>query len=138
MPVSPAPGPAEGDPGDAGRSEAAGAPGVIFTHAAISMVEGLLSREYRAGLRLRIAVTPGGCPARRYQLYFDDRLLEGDIIVSGADATSRHSWFEVVMDAASLRCLSGATIDYAHDLHRHGFVISSPNTGSCACADSSP
>jgi iron-sulfur cluster assembly accessory protein len=138
MPVLRAPGPADGDPFDVGRGGAAGPPGVVFTDAAMSVVEGLLSRESRAGVRLRVAARPGGCAALRYQLYFDDRLSGGDVIASGADAAGRRSWFEVVIDPASLRCLAGATIDYAHELQRQGFVISSPSaTGSCACADCS-
>ena len=44
----------------------------------------LLAHEGRAvrregDLQLRIAVQPGGCSGLRYQLFFDERTLDGDV-----------------------------------------------------------
>lgn len=52
--------------------------GVVLTPAAVRKVWDLLEQEGRDGLRLRLAVQPGGCSGMRYQLFFDDRLLDGD------------------------------------------------------------
>ena len=84
----------------------------------------------RDDLRLRVAVQPGGCSGLRYQLFFDDRSLDGDK-VAGYDG------FEVVVDRMSVPYLSGATIDFADRIDAQGFTIDNPNaTGSCACGDS--
>jgi Fe-S cluster assembly iron-binding protein IscA len=43
-------------------------------------VKSLLEQEGRDDLRLRIAVQPGGCSGLVYQLYFDERSLDGDLV----------------------------------------------------------
>jgi iron-sulfur cluster assembly accessory protein len=106
------------------------AQGVILTEVAAAKVGSLLAAEGRDDLRLRIAVQPGGCSGLRYQLYFDEREMDGDI-VSGFDGVA------VVTDKMSGPYLSGATIDYVDTIEKQGFTIDNPNaTGSCACGDS--
>src|SRR5580698_7533003 len=55
--------------------------GVILTDTAAAKVSNLLAAEGREDLRLRIAVQPGGCSGLRYQLYFDERNLDGDDVL---------------------------------------------------------
>ena len=55
--------------------------GVILTEAAADKAKSLLEREGAVDMMLRIAVQPGGCSGLRYELYFDDRTLDGDAIV---------------------------------------------------------
>ena len=54
--------------------------GILLTDVAASKVSALLAQEGRDDLNLRVAVQPGGCSGLKYQLYFDDRNIEGDII----------------------------------------------------------
>jgi len=106
------------------------AQGVILTEVAASKVSSLLAQEGRDDLRLRIAVQPGGCSGLRYQLYFDERQVEGDIV-------STFSGVAVVTDKMSGPYLSGATIDFVDTIEKQGFTIDNPNaSGSCACGDS--
>ena len=103
---------------------------VILTDAAATKVKALIDAEGRDDLALRIAVQPGGCSGMRYQLFFDDRSLDGDerIDFSGVD---------VVVDRMSVPYLSGATIDFVDTIEKQGFTIDNPNAqGSCACGDS--
>ena len=51
---------------------------LLSDHAA-SKVKSLLEQEGRDDLALRIAVQPGGCSGLRYQLFFDERSLDGDV-----------------------------------------------------------
>jgi iron-sulfur cluster assembly accessory protein len=51
---------------------------VILTDAATRKIRWLLDQEGRTDLRLRIAVQPGGCSGLRYQMFFDDRVVDGD------------------------------------------------------------
>jgi iron-sulfur cluster assembly accessory protein len=104
--------------------------GVELTDAAVAMVKELLAKEGRDDLRLRIGVLPGGCQGLSYQLFFDERTLDGDAI-RGFDGV------EVVVDRASVEKLSGAKIDYVEALQGGGFQIDNPNEGGrCACGDS--
>jgi iron-sulfur cluster assembly accessory protein len=106
------------------------AQGVILTEVAAAKVSTLLAQEGRDDLRLRIAVQPGGCSGLRYQLYFDERQVEGDIV-------SAFGGVEVVTDKMSGPYLTGATIDFVDTIEKQGFTIDNPNaTGSCACGDS--
>jgi iron-sulfur cluster assembly accessory protein len=104
--------------------------GVILTDTAASKVSSLLAQEGRDDLRLRIAVQPGGCSGLRYQLYFDEREIEGDVV-------NQFGAVQVVTDRMSAPYLTGATIDFVDTIEKQGFTIDNPNaTGSCACGDS--
>jgi iron-sulfur cluster assembly accessory protein len=106
------------------------AQGVILTEGAAVKVSSLLAQEGRDDLKLRIAVQPGGCSGLRYQLYFDERDIDGDIV-------SEFSGVRVVTDKMSAPYLMGATIDFVDTIEKQGFTIDNPNaTGSCACGDS--
>lgn len=103
---------------------------VVLTDVASSKVKSLLDQEGRDDLALRIAVQPGGCSGLRYQLFFDERSLDGDIVEDFGGVN-------VVVDRMSAPYLTGATIDFVDTIERQGFTIDNPNaSGSCACGDS--
>jgi hypothetical protein len=85
MPVPQAPGPVEDDPVTVGQYQTDTPLGVTLTSAAVAKVTALLAREGGTGLRLRLAVQPGGCSGLRYQLYFDDRLSDSDTVTRYGD-----------------------------------------------------
>jgi iron-sulfur cluster assembly accessory protein len=97
---------------------------------AASKVKALLEQEGRDDLALRIAVQPGGCSGLRYQLFFDERSLDGDVVTD-------FNGVSVVVDRMSTPYLNGATIDFVDTIEKQGFTIDNPNAGgSCACGDS--
>ena len=103
---------------------------VILTDVAATKVKSLLAQEGRDDLRLRIAVQPGGCSGLIYQLYFDERVLDGD-------AVRDFDGVEVIVDKMSAPYLDGSTIDFEDTIEKQGFSIDNPNAaGSCACGDS--
>ena len=90
----------------------------------------LLEQAGRDDLALRIAVQPGGCSGLRYQLFFDERTLDGDVV-------TEFNGVNVVCDRMSVPYLNGATIDFVDTIETQGFTIDNPTaTGSCACGDS--
>jgi iron-sulfur cluster assembly accessory protein len=104
--------------------------GVSLSDTPAQKVRSLLEQEGRDDLRLRVAVQPGGCSGLIYQLYFDERLLDGD-------ATRDFDGVEVVVDKMSVPYLDGAAIDFEDTIYKQGFTIDNPNAqGSCACGDS--
>ena len=103
---------------------------VVLTDEAAVKVKTLLDQEGRDDLALRVAVQPGGCSGLRYQLFFDERSLDGDVV-------TEFGGVNVVVDRMSAPYLSGATIDFVDSIERQGFTIDNPNaSGSCACGDS--
>ena len=104
--------------------------GVVLTDVAAQKVKSLLEQEGRDDLRLRVGVQPGGCSGLIYQLYFDERLDDGDAVVD-------FEGVEVVVDKMSVPYLDGARVDFEDTIQKQGFTIDNPNAaGSCACGDS--
>ncbi|MBT5729944.1 MAG: iron-sulfur cluster insertion protein ErpA [Microbacteriaceae bacterium] len=104
--------------------------GVTITDGAALKVRNLLEQEGRDDLRLRVAVQPGGCSGLIYQLFFDERLMDDDLVVD-------FNGVEVVVDKMSSPYIDGATVDFEDTIQKQGFTIDNPNAqGSCACGDS--
>jgi iron-sulfur cluster assembly accessory protein len=103
---------------------------IVLTEAAAVKVGNLIAQEGRDDLCLRIAVQPGGCSGLRYQLYFDERAMDGDVV-------SEFGTVRVVTDKMSAPYLTGATVDFVDTIEKQGFTIDNPNAGgSCACGES--
>ena len=104
--------------------------GLALTDVAAAKVAALLAQEGRDDLNLRVAVQPGGCSGLRYQLSFDDRNQDGDIVREFGSV-------KVIVDKMSDPYLMGATVDFVDTIEKQGFTIDNPNAaGSCACGDS--
>ena len=104
--------------------------GVVMTDAASAKAKALLDQEGRDDLALRIAVQPGGCAGLRYNLFFDDRTLDGDLKAVFGGVT-------LTVDRMSAPYVQDASIDFVDTIEKQGFTIDNPNaTGSCACGDS--
>jgi iron-sulfur cluster assembly accessory protein len=120
----------EQTPSSAATDTATEAHGVELTGVAAGKVKSLLEQEGRDDLRLRVGVQPGGCSGLIYQLYFDERTLDGDLVRD-------FDGVEVVVDRMSVPYLNGAMIDFVDSIEKQGFTIDNPNAGgSCACGDS--
>jgi iron-sulfur cluster assembly accessory protein len=114
----------EAAPADAPATE------LSLTDAAAEKVRVLIEQEGRDDLRLRVAVQPGGCSGLQYQLFFDERSLDGD-------QEFTFSGVPVVIDRMSAPYLGGATIDFTDTIEQQGFTIDNPNAGGgCACGNS--
>jgi len=103
---------------------------VVLSDVAAAKVKSLLEQEGRTDLALRVAVQPGGCSGLRYQLFFDDRSLEGDVVTDFGGVN-------VVVDRMSNPYLIGASVDFVDTIEKQGFTIDNPNAqGGCACGES--
>ena len=98
---------------------------------AITKVAELIAQEDGAEtLALRVAVRPGGCSGFSYEMFFDSEIAEDDVQLSfGA--------VKVLVDPASSKLLSGATLDFKDGLQGAGFAINNPNAQrTCGCGQS--
>lgn len=108
---------------------------VVLSEAAALKVRELLDAEGRTDLRLRIAVQPGGCAGMQYQLFFDERSLDGDVAID--QPIDGVGTVPLVVDRASVPLVTGATISYTDTIEKQGFEIDNPNAGGgCACGNS--
>ncbi len=90
--------------------------GILLSDAAASKVKALLEQEGRDDLALRVAVQPGGCSGLRYQLFFDERSLDGDVVKDFGGV-------KVVTDRMSAPYLGGASVDFVDTIEKQGFTI---------------
>lgn len=104
---------------------------ITLTETAAEKVRSFLTDEPDVDdIALRVAVQAGGCAGFRYALFFDDRMLDGDVEEEQHGITIR-------IDKMSSPYLSGAVIDWKESLEASGFSIENPNSsGTCACGDS--
>src|SRR5260370_40880919 len=94
--------------------------GAILTAAAAAKAKSLLEQEGRDDLALRIAVQPGGCAGLRYNLFFDDRSLDGDLTADFGGVT-------LTVDRMSAPYVQGASIDFGDTIAKQGCTLDDPN-----------
>lgn len=103
---------------------------VNLTDTAVEKVRELIAGEQEDGLALRMAVRPGGCSGFSYEMYFDAKVDDNDIVEEFEDV-------RVLVDPQSAEMVRGATLDYKEGLMGAGFAIDNPNvTRSCGCGNS--
>ena len=110
-------------------TELAPAPFLVSSSAARRVAE-IVAAEGNPALKLRIAVSGGGCSGFQYGFTFDEAVNEDDTQMHKNGVT-------LLIDAMSLQYLAGAEIDYKEDLQGAQFVIKNPNaTTTCGCGSS--
>ncbi len=103
---------------------------ITLSDAAVAKVAELVAQEGQADLALRVAVRPGGCSGFSYEMFFDSEVADDDVQLSFGEV-------RVLVDPASSKLLSGATLDYKDGLQGAGFAINNPNAQrTCGCGQS--
>jgi iron-sulfur cluster assembly accessory protein len=103
---------------------------ITLTDSATAKVAELIAQEGDDSLALRVAVRPGGCSGFSYEMFFDSEVAEDDVQLSFGQV-------KVVVDPASSKLLSGASLDYKDGLQGAGFHINNPNAQrTCGCGQS--
>ena len=103
---------------------------ITLTDSAATKVKDLIAAEGTPDLALRVAVRPGGCSGFSYEMFFDTDIAEDDL-------RSEFGAVRVVVDPASSKLLSGATLDFKDGLQGAGFAINNPNAQrTCGCGQS--
>lgn len=105
----------------------------ITDPAAVKLAE-ILTAEASSTMRLRVAVRPGGCSGFSYEMYFDDEIVDSDVLFERGLAEST---IPVVVDQASASLIKDAVLDYSDGLSGSGFKFTNPNaTRTCGCGQS--
>ncbi len=106
---------------------------IKLTENAVSEIKRIMAEQnmdpQEVGLRLR--VVGGGCAGFQTKLDLDEEYFED------ADTLEIIEGIRVVVDNRSSLYLQGTSVDYIHDLNKHGFSVTNPGVKSvCGCGSS--
>ena len=105
-------------------------PALTISASAAAQIARIVTQDGNAGLKLRIAVSGGGCSGFQYGFTLDDS-------INADDRTFTRDGITVVVDEISLDLLGGAEIDYVTEMIGSSFKIRNPNAASsCGCGSS--
>jgi len=103
---------------------------VALTENAAKRVAELIAAEGDPNLKLRIAVSGGGCSGFQYGFSFDDQ-------VNSDDRVFERDGVQLLVDEISLELIQGSEVDYVEELIGASFQIRNPlATASCGCGTS--
>ncbi|RMF08144.1 MAG: iron-sulfur cluster insertion protein ErpA [Alphaproteobacteria bacterium] len=103
---------------------------VTLSESAARRIGIMLEKEDRPDLKLRVAVSGGGCSGFQYGFSFDDQVNDDDTVIEDKGVT-------VLIDSMSLLYLIGSEIDFVEDLVGASFQVNNPNAASsCGCGSS--
>jgi iron-sulfur cluster insertion protein len=103
---------------------------LAFSDTAAAKVAQLIAEDGNAELKLRIAVSGGGCSGFKYDFSFDETAAEDDFRIDKNGVC-------VLIDAISMQYLAGAEIDYEDNLEGARFLIKNISASStCGCGSS--
>jgi len=105
-------------------------PGVRISDSAVARVRALTGSGEYAGMKLRVAVSGGGCSGFQYGFSFDDAATGDDRVIERDGVT-------VLIDEMSWEFLAGGEIDFVEELVGSYFTVQNPNAAStCGCGTS--
>jgi len=79
---------------------------------------------------LRISVKGGGCSGLTYNLGFDEKQNDADMVIE-------KDGVKLFVDGKSLFYLNGTELDFSDGLNGRGFVFNNPNAKkTCGCGES--
>jgi len=103
---------------------------LVFTDSAANKVKEMIDEENNANLKLRIAVSGGGCSGFQYGFTLDEVINEDDTVLN-------KNGVQLLIDPMSIQYLMGAEIDYQDGIEGSQFVIKNPSaTSTCGCGSS--
>ena len=104
--------------------------GLTITNRAAKQIAKIITGEGNPELKLRVAVSGGGCSGFQYGFSLDDAVNTDDHVFAHGDV-------QVVVDEISLELLAGAEVDYVTEMIGSSFRITNPNAASsCGCGTS--
>lgn len=105
-------------------------PLITLTDAAALKIMSMMHKEGKDGFALRFGVSTGGCAGLSYEMKFQKKPYENDIVFDQKGMT-------VIINQESVEFIRGVQIDYVDTLRESGFKYSNPNAKtSCGCGTS--
>ena len=102
-------------------------PPVYLTEAAIEKIKAMQLKDHKEGSGLRVAVVTGGCAGLSYEMRFQKKPYDNDLIYE-------QDGIKLFVNPESIAFLNGTAIDYVDTLKESGFQYRNPNAqNSCGC-----
>ena len=103
---------------------------ITLTDKASEKVKTLQQQQGKAGFALRVKVVGGGCSGYSYNLDFEEKPAEADIVFENKGV-------KLVIDPKSLPMIDNSEVDWIDAMTGAGFTLKNPNAkGSCGCGSS--
>lgn len=103
---------------------------ISISESAAKRIGELRDQDGNPNLKLRVAVSAGGCSGFSYGFELDETINEDDRLFERDGIT-------VVVDETSLDLLKGSELDYKQDLIGSYFQMANPNASvTCGCGSS--
>lgn len=103
---------------------------VTLTDAAIAKIKSMMEKDGKAGHFLRIGVLTGGCAGLSYDMSFQKKSFDNDLMASQGD-------LKIIVNEDCIPFLKDIQIDYVDTLKESGFKYHNPNAkSSCGCGTS--
>lgn len=103
---------------------------ITLTDKASEKVKTLQQQQGKTGFSLRVKVVGGGCSGYSYNLDFEEKPSEADIVFENKGV-------KLVIDPKSLPMIDNSEVDWIDAMTGAGFTLKNPNAkGSCGCGSS--
>jgi len=105
-------------------------PPILLTDSAIKKLKSMMEKDEKEGCGLRVDVVTGGCAGLSYDLRFQKKPYDNDIVIE-------QNGLMIFVNSESVSLLKGVEINYVDTLKESGFQYKNPNaTSSCGCGTS--
>lgn len=103
---------------------------ITITESAKEQILNILESENMENPFVRVSVKSGGCSGLKYDLSFDNKINDTDIVSDSND-------IKVVCDKKSSLYLINTELDYSGGLNGKGFTFNNPQASrKCGCGES--
>lgn len=103
---------------------------IQLTDAAVQKIQAMAEKEGKDGAYLRVGVVTGGCAGLSYDMRFQKKPYDNDLVVDQGN-------IKVLIHPDSVPFIKGTVINYIDTLKESGFQYKNPNaTNSCGCGTS--
>jgi iron-sulfur cluster assembly accessory protein len=103
---------------------------ITLTVSAVARYREMMAEKGQQGYALRIRVVSGGCSGMQYEMGFEEKPQESDLVLESNEQ-------KIFVDPKSVPYLTGTTIDYQKGLTGAGFKIKNPKAqAQCGCGES--
>jgi iron-sulfur cluster assembly protein len=100
---------------------------IHLTPEAVTKIKAMKLKDEKPDHYLRVAVVTGGCAGMSYDMRFQKRPYDNDVVFE-------QDGIQILVNPESVAFLHGVTIDYKDTLKESGFQYINPNaSSSCGC-----
>jgi iron-sulfur cluster insertion protein len=103
---------------------------IVITDNAAARIAKLIEMEDNESLKLRIAISGGGCSGFVYGFELDEAISDDDLVFE-------HNGIKVLVDETSIELIKGSELHFKEEMLGAFFTLENPNaSATCGCGTS--